>query len=243
MLNIAIDAKEIFLRIEATEFQYRGYAQQEFYQVVFDLLGKHLATGKFINEVNKLLEGVQQRLKTDEGQNALKSYFQDLEHLSSKHELGLKLLYLFKKYDFSDFSVIRTIDALVKYVQTINLEDKNTVKRVVKNNTELFEKVSHIIGLSEDNNHLETYTKLMQYVSLMDKHKETYQKFENLLSQLVVWEKAYYPLINIRNEYPAKNYQLPKTFRQPLPGLKIYQKYQQWLGIQENSLVGNKTSS
>ena len=241
MLNVAIEAKDSFLRIEATEFQYRGYAQQEFYQGVFNILTQQLSTDNFINEVKKLLATSQQRLKTEQGQKALNSYFQDLEHLAATHELGLELLYLFKKYDFSDFSTIRTIDALVQYMQSLNLQEQDRLVRVIKNNTPVFEKLSHIIGLNEEHQNIETYTKLMQYVALMDKHKETYKRFEKILSQLIVWEKVYYTLTNIRKEYPSKNYQLPKTFREPLPALNVYQKYQPWLVIQKTSFIRGKT--
>ncbi|BAQ62781.1 hypothetical protein GM3708_3187 [Geminocystis sp. NIES-3708] len=44
LLRVALETKESFLKIEATETRYRSYAQQEFYEFVFDLLQKKLHT-------------------------------------------------------------------------------------------------------------------------------------------------------------------------------------------------------
>jgi len=42
LLKIALETKESFLKIEATETRYRSYAQQEFYEYVLDLLQKKI---------------------------------------------------------------------------------------------------------------------------------------------------------------------------------------------------------
>ncbi len=231
ILKAAIDTKDSFLKIEEIEFQYRSFAQQQFYEEVFNLLGQKQSKEKFQQQVKTLTDEIVSQLKTEEGKNAIQAYGKELIYLSSEHELALKLLYLFKQSELSDFSILRKTAELINQFKTKEIHNYKTLFVQVKVNYSLFEKLGKIIQLPDKKNNPDSYAKLIQYLALIEKHKKSYIQFKELLCQLEKWETSYEKLKTIRESYPVANYKRPKTFREKVPGLPLYQQYQPWLVI------------
>ncbi|MDR9403435.1 MAG: hypothetical protein RI580_08345, partial [Halothece sp. Uz-M2-17] len=234
MVRAALEAQESFLKVEETEFQYRSYSQQQFYDKIFELLEdleNDRMTEDFHETVQNLTESTAQKLKTEEGVQAIRSYAMTLQNLSAEHRLALRLLYLFKRYELADFSILKKISEIVSFFTKEELHSSKQILIQIKLNYAIFEKLGEIIGITGKKNNPDTYTKIIQHIALMEKHQDSYFQFKRLLSYLKEWKEPYENLATLREEYPAKVYNLPKTFRQPIPGLAMYEKYQSSLSL------------
>lgn len=190
MVHAALEAKDSFLKIEETEFQFRSYNQQDYYAEVFKLLEQNMTKVSFEQKVQVLAEETMQKLKTTEGIEAIRSYSQELKRLSYEHQLGLRLLYLFKRSRLADFSILQKISNLVTQFAKEDLHDSKQILVQVKLNYNMFEKLGEIVGLTGKQNHPEAYTKIVQHIALMEKYKESYIQFQRLLSYIKQWQKS-----------------------------------------------------
>jgi hypothetical protein len=228
LLRVALETKDSFLKIEATETRYRGYAQQEFYEYIYQLLAKNLNGDKFRESAQTELVEVIPKIKTEEGKAAIQSYVNQLEILS-ENELGLKLLFLFKQYDLSNFALLRTVAEIADSFYDKNLENIKEFMVVVQINVDLFLKLGQIIQVPQAKNVPETYALILQYIALRHRHQNSFGQFQQLLTLLKNWVNLYNPLATIRTEYPPEQYQQPKLFEEEIPGLFLYNKYQRYL--------------
>lgn len=238
MLQAALEAKDSFLNIEETEFQYRSYTQQIFYEEIFKLLEsleQQTISDDFDQAVQELTESTVQKLKTEEGAQAIRAYSKELQNLSSGHKLALRLLYLFKRYQLADFSILRKISDLVLTFTKKELHNSKQIFIEIKLNYSIFEKMGKIIGITGKKNNPDTYTKIIRYIALMEKHKDSYSQFKRLLSHLKEWKEPYDHLATLREEYPSKVYKIPKTFREKVPGIEMYERYQSSLSLLDES--------
>lgn len=229
LLRIAIELKDSFFKIEDTEMCYRSKAQQDFYQEIFDLLDKKVSQLEFKERVRHKLNKVLSEIKTEEGKEALKGYVQSLDFLARQNELALKLFYLFKKYNFYSFSILRTISEMVVELHNKNIQDLNSLAMLVKNNYEMFEKLGKIIELPAQKRQIQSYAIMLQYLVLRQKYQETYVQFQRLIELLIDWHTAYKTLLHIRQQYPNTEYQVSEELTREIPGLTLYNKYQQYL--------------
>lgn len=228
LLRAALETKDSFLKIEATETRYRAYAQQEFYEYIYELLTRDLEGEKFRESAQKQLLEVVPKIKTDEGKAAIQSYVNQLEILS-QNKLALKLLYLFKQYDLSNFALLRTVAEIADSFYDKNLDNLKEFMILVQVNSELFLKLGQIIQIPQAKNVPETYALILQYIALRNRHKNSFGQFQQLLSLLKDWEKLYNPLMTIRKEYPPEDYKQPKLFEEDIPALAVYNKYEQYV--------------
>jgi len=238
MLQAALEAKDSFLKVESTEFQYRSYSQQNFYQEIFKLLEsleQQTISEEFGQAVETLAERTVQNLKTKEGAQAIRAYSKELQNLSSRHRLALRLLYLFKRYQLADFSILQKISDLVLTFSKKELHHSKQIFIEIKLNYSIFEKLGTIIGITSQKNNPDTYTKIIRYIALMEKHKDSYSQFKRLLYHLKEWKKPYEHLATLRDEYPSKVYKIPKTFREKVPGIEMYERYQSSLSLLDES--------
>lgn len=227
LLRVALETKESFLKIEATETRYRSFAQQEFYEYVFDLLmRKEIEVKEFQELVQRELSNVIPKVKSDEGRVAIQSYVNQLD-IVCKNQLGLKLLYLFKQYDLSNFSLLRTVADIADGFYDKNLDSLKEFMVVVQVNSEIFLKLGQIIQIPLQKNTPETYALILQYIALRNRHQNSYSQFQQLTNLLKEWEAIYIPLTTIIKEYPPKEYKQPDIFKQDIPGLELYTKYEQ----------------
>ncbi|WP_373480757.1 hypothetical protein [Geminocystis sp.] len=225
LLKIALETKESFLKIEATETRYRSYAQQEFYEYVLDLLQKKYDAIQFKELIERKLTDIIPQIKSDEGKTAIQAYVNSLE-IVAKNNLGLKLLYLFKQYDLSNFALLRTVGDIADTFYDKNLDSIKEFMVMVQVNADVFLKLGQIIEVPTPKNNPETYALMLQYIALKNRHGKSYDQFQSLLGLLREWEKFYNPLIAIRQEYPPEEFKQPILFGDDIPGLAIYGKYE-----------------
>lgn len=225
LLRVALETKESFLKIEATETRYRSYSQQEFYEYVYEYLQQDLSVDEFQTLVQRQLNDIIPKIKTDDGKAAIQSYVNQLD-IVCKDKLGLKLLFLFKQYDLSNFALLRTVSEIADTFYNKNLDSLKEFMVVVQLNAELFLKLGQIIQVPAGKNKPETYALMLQYIALRNRHQKSYGQFQQLLGLLKEWQRFYHPLITIRQEYPFSEYKQPSIFAEEIPGLNIYEKYQ-----------------
>lgn len=233
LLQVAIRAKDYYLKIEQTELRYRGSKQQELYNCVMELLSQDLTKDEFQKRVKQKLAEVLPLVKTEEGRQALQTYTEALENLS-EDELGLKLLSLFKQYQLADYSILRTISDITVKLQKEDLYDIKGLIVTVRLKYEVFEKMGKIIGIKGRKSNPEVYAKMLQYIAMNYKYGITYVQFDQLLKLLKQWEEPFKQVVAIREEYTSKEYKQPKTFAEEIPGLELYKKYQEFLKEDED---------
>ena len=224
LLQVAITAKESFIKIDQTEQRYRGLKQQEVYQCVEQQLQKHHNdTIYFRQEVEGKLTQMMPQVKTKEGKLALQAYGQSLRNIS-KHKLGIKLLARFKSHQLQDYSILQHLSDILDSLGKNDLADPKTVMRVITVNARLFETLADSIDLPESSRNPEAYSKIIQYIALERKYREEVLGFEELLKVMRRWYPIYKVIIGIRAQHPPSEYRQPKVFQQPIPGENIYLK-------------------
>ena len=236
LLKVAIDAKDCFIAIDQTELRYRGSKQQDFYKFIEVLLKDHENKTAFREQVHMRLADLLPQVKTEEGKTALQSYAKYLDQLSD-NELGLKLLSLFKTYDLADYSILRIISDLIQSLGKRDLLDFKGLVSLVMVNYELFEKLRDIIGLSPGQSTPETYTLMIQFIALSNRHAISYLKFDDLIKVMRKWFKPYQSVMGIRQEHSPNKYKQPQEFKESIPGLEIYNKYKKWLTDKKTGMV------
>ncbi|HAC63748.1 MAG TPA: hypothetical protein DCF68_09460 [Cyanothece sp. UBA12306] len=228
LLKVAIEAKDSFIAIDQTELRYRGSKQQQFYQYVEQLLNDHENNESFQNNVQAQLADIVDQIKSEQGKKAIESYAKHLIKLS-EHELGLKLLSLFKAHELADYSILRIISEMIQGLNKQDLRDFKGLMSLVMVNYQIFEQLRKIIELSDRQNTPEVYARMIQYIALSQRHTLSYLKFEDLVKVMRKWIHPYQAIVDIRQTYSAKEYKLPKEFTEPLPGVEIYEKYKKSL--------------
>ena len=223
-LEVAIAAQSSFLKLESTELRFRSRKQQEFYNFVMDAVSEDTEKEIFRDKVKKKLAQIIPLLNSEEGRTALQSYLKEVNEIS-KHDLGLKLFSLFKKYQLDDFTILRTISDITQRLEAQDLFKLQGLTVLVLENYHVFEKLGPIIGISEEESSPETYTKMMQYMGLVNRYSKAYQEFQLLLTTLKKWEKPYKSVKLIREQYSANEYRIPPQFSTELPGVVLYEKY------------------
>jgi|GEM_PF-1237309 len=231
-LEVAIAAQGSFLKLESTELRFRSRKQQAFYNFVSDTISEDLDKDVFRDKVKKKLGQILPLLNSEEGRNALQSYLKEINEIS-KHDLGLKLLALFKKYQLADFTILRTISDITQQLEAQDLFKLDGLTILILENYDVFEKLAPIIGISEEEHSPETYAKMMQYMGLVNRHSKAYQEFVLLITTLKKWEKPYKSLKLIRRQYSSSEYRIPEQFSTELPGVMLYEKYRKHFNIDE----------
>lgn len=229
LFRVAIEAKNSFMRIEQIELLYRSSKQQEFYNLVFELLAKNVDKVTFYKQVHKKLNEVIEQVKTDNGRQALHSYIVALDTVSKQDELGLRLLYLFKKYQLTNYSILKNVSDLVTYLEDKDLQNIESIISLVKSNQDIFNKVGRIIEVPLTKSAPLTYARMLQYVALRHKYKTLYYQFKKLKKVLYTWCSFYQVVNDVRRQHPQDEYEQPKEFRENIPGLNTYNKYKKYL--------------
>ena len=224
LLKIAIEAQNSFSQIDSTESRYCSSSQQNLYKFVNTLLPQDLPPAEFKDLVEQKLSELLPSLKTEEGKLALQAYIIEVCKIS-EHVLGRKLILSFKKYQLTDYSTLRSVSNTIALLESEDLLNLDALMLLVMVKYDVFEKLGPIVGIDEQYNRPETYSKMLQYIGLKSRHESSYQKFQEFLLLLKQWEIHYQSVVNVRAKYSEKEYRLPKEFHDEVPGLKIYQKY------------------
>lgn len=251
LMSLAVSAQASFQKMAQIELRYLSSKQQEYYNFVFLLLEEmfgELPQGgenqnsqqrrrydrqKFLQKIQEKLEEITHELKTEEGRQALAEYKDCLESLAGEKEFGLKLLYLFKRYNFTEFAPLRTISDMMVYLQDKNVKNMKAMEDLVEKNQHIFVSLGRIIGLPRNRENTETYGKMLQYLVLESKHENTIQQFMKMMEVMKSWKEFYGKLLEIRSQYPESEYQLPPEFKKEIPGLSIYEDYEKYIRLFE----------
>ncbi|MGL5075612.1 MAG: hypothetical protein ACRDBG_07180, partial [Waterburya sp.] len=228
LLKAAIIAQKSFLKLEATELRYRSRKQQEFYQYIAEHLEAEIAKEEFAKKIKKKQTEILPLINTEEGREAINSYAQEI-NVISKHELGLKLLALFKKYDLQDFSIIKQIADAIEGLQGHDLMSPKRLVAYVREYYDLFDKIAPILGISKNDHSHATYARILQVIGLNNRHGGAFIEFKELVRLLQKWERPYGTITMMREQFSSQEYQIPSEFQQDIPGTSIYQKYAQYL--------------
>lgn len=223
-LEVAIAASGSYLKTEQTELRYRSRKQQEFYQFVIDNITDDVNKNAFRDRLKNKLDEILPSINSEEGKAALKTYLVEINKIS-QYDLGLKLLSLFKKYELSDFTILRKVSDLVEKTASQDLLTANELKLTVIENYEDFEKLAPIVGISDDNLKPELFVQMLQYLGLGRKHEKSYSQFQSLIEAIKKWRKSYKSINIIRQQYHSEEYNIPKEFYTTIPGENIYHKY------------------
>lgn len=238
LLKVALEAKDSFMKIEQIEMRYLGFKQKEFYDFVFELLKQETPKENFRPLVQKKLVQSVLSIKSEDGKTALQAYMKALEVIS-KHDLGLRLLYLFKQYDLGDFATIRTISDLASDLyynkDEKDLQDLKEFQYIARVNSDVFDRLAEIISIPKTKDPIYTYAIMLQYIGLSLKYQDSFVQFQQLISIMKNWKEYYKPVEATRIEYNPRDYAIPEEFTQEIPGLDIYQKYQQYTEEEANS--------
>ncbi len=228
LLKAAIITQKSFLMLEATELSYRSRKQQEFYHYVADNLEENIDKEAFAKKVKNKQAKILPLITTEEGRSAIESYVKEI-NIISQYDLGLKLLALFKKYELKDFSILKKVSNVVESLKGKDLlSAKNLISLVIENYNTL-EKLNPILSISEAESSPVTYARILQVIGLENRHGKAYYQFEQLVKELKKWEKPYKSISMVRKEYTSNKYQIPREFKENIPGISIYNKYSEYL--------------
>ena len=227
-LEVGILAQSSFLRLEQTELRYRSRKQQDFYNFIAENITDDVDKKVFRDRIQDKLVEVTPKINTEEGKNALQSYYSEVSKIS-QYDLGLKLLSLFKKYQLTDFTILRRVSDIVEQASAESLMTDDNLKLVVLENYETLKKLAPIMEMDETEIKPQFFAKVLQYLALGRRHEKSFQEFQSLIKVLKQWETPYDSLKVIRQQYSNKEYSLPKEFYKEIPGLDIYRKYQEYL--------------
>ncbi len=225
LLNVAMDAQKSFATIYQIESQYYSKNQQEFYNLVTELLNREdIDRAKLKKLVTQQAELVCELLKTDEGKEAILAYAQEVAKIA-EHDFGISLLRLFKKNQMSDYGIIGGIRESVDRMDNVNLLDMDGLMLMVLEKSHVFEKIGKVLDLKEEANSAETHRQVLQFIGLKKRYQDSYVRFQQLLSEVKGFHNYYQSITAIREKYPAHAYRIPAEFGVELPGLKLYKKY------------------
>ncbi|MBE9222897.1 hypothetical protein IQ215_09345 [Cyanobacterium stanieri LEGE 03274] len=225
LFRVAVEAQHTFLKIEQIELSHRSTKQQALYEFVLKKLEEKLKPEEFIEALNAERKAILPDIKTEEGKFAVNSYVETLETVARQDELALKLLYLFKKYNLEDFSLLKTVSDMVNYLLNKNLQNFNEIVLFVKINREKFIKLSNIIEIPPEKTKDEDFARMFQYIALKRKYQDIYVQFQRLLELLTLWNSFYQTTKDIRSHYPSTEFAHPEEFEKPIPGEDLYFRY------------------
>lgn len=230
ILRFAIHRNKHFQNLRRIELDYQGKTQRELYDFVYEQLNNNLDASVFRKTIHQKIDYLLAILKNELIKEALISYRDSLEVISEE-SIGLNLLFLFKKYKITDYTVFKIISDIIKQIKKQDLTNLKALVLVAKINYEELEKLGHLIGISQKNNEPIVYAQILQYIALSQKYERLNYRFEQLQANLIQWQKNYKTLHTVREEYPSHKYKLPKEFLQIIPGENIYIKYKDFLSI------------
>ena len=233
LLQAALQAQSSYITIHQIELSSQGSKQQEFYHYTYIQLQEDPdAQYLRVNIQNKLAEVLPQ-VKTEEGRTTLEVYTKAISELAAS-PFALKLLVKFKALHLDDFSNLRRISELINSLNGKEVEDLKTVTYLVMANYDDFEAIAEIIGLTEKQRSPDTFARMIQYIALIYRYQDSFNKFQQLIQVMRQWYKPYRIIQQIRKEHPPETHWQPKDFERQIPGLSLYSKY-------KDSLTDQKT--
>lgn len=227
LLQVGMKTKKSFIALEQIEINHQGKKFNEFYEYVNSLLSKLSTPASFKVYLQPKFAEVLPTMTSEEGKTALCNYVQQLESLS-EHELGLRLLAAFKAYKLSDYSILRKVSDIINSLERHDLLDMKGLKVRIFSEYAVFEDLGKIINIPQEERNTDTYSRILQYIALGEKHEASYPKFQELANLLERWNENYGAVQSIRDQYPSKRCKKVRTFLDTFPGTDLYEKYKNY---------------
>lgn len=233
MLQSALKAQASYLVLGQVESSCRGTKQQEFYSYCHQLLHNNISGKELRKQVQKKLQEVLSTAKTDIGKANLESYAAEVELLADNPQ-AIAIMNRFKGEQEGDYATMKTVVDIIGGFKEEEVSDRRTVMHTTMTYYDDFEHLADIIGLPEEKRSPDTYSRLLQYLALEQRHQWSFLQFQNLVEVLRQWHKPFRAILLLRKKYPAEEFCRPAIFKEPIAGLTLYDKHR-------NSLMDAKT--
>jgi hypothetical protein len=241
-IKVSMVTQNSFLKIEQTESRYCSGTQQQLYKYTAELLKQNIEPKDFQNKLSAKLDELLPQLKTEEGQLALKSYLAELTKIS-EYNLGLVFLAKLKTYQVGEYSILRGIANTIEQVNGETVLDFDSLMMIILQKEDLFAKFGKIVGVEEEHNKPETYTKMIQYMCLQTRHEAAYTQFSSALNIMKNWKESAKNVQDVRDKYDPKEYAMPKEFTAEIPGMSFYNKYKKILKSEDHDSSSSSEKS
>ena len=143
--------------------------------------------------------------------------------LLQKHGLdNWQILAKLKKFMSQNKYEEHTIEQLQPFILLTKIEQEYLLQ--------LAEKVIQIKKSPDEQ--VMTIARILQYTALDYKYSSIYPQFTLFLEYLRKWEKRYYRLMKLRNQYSSEEYILPTSFKVKTHGFEFYKSYHDYLDAQ-----------
>ncbi|EAZ90899.1 hypothetical protein [Crocosphaera chwakensis] len=232
LFKSAVKAQKSYVIISQIESMCQGIKQKEFYDYVNQQL-ENFDNSKIFNEkINQKLIEILPQIKTEQGKDKLETYLQEIVRLS-EDVFSLQLFSCFNKEQFKEFSVIKSIVEIINSLNETDVISLKTLTCLVMAHYDDFEVLGNLIGVTGKKSSPDTYARIIQYIALEERHKKSYEQFEQLINVMRQWYLLYQAIQDIRDEYPEKDYRKPKDFTKEITGMDLYHKYRNYLTDQK----------
>ena len=232
LFKSAVKAQKSYVIISQIESMCQGKKQKEFYNYVAQKLENFDDSEKLKEQINQKLIEILPQIKTEEVKNKLKNYATELVVLS-KNTFSLQLFSGFNKQELKEFSILKNITEIIDTLEVKSVINLKELTCLVMVNYDDFEALGHIIGVTGQKSSPDTYARIIQFITLEERHKKSYTQFEQLINVMRQWYPLYQAIQGIREEYPEKDYRQPKDFIKAIPGVDLYHKYYNYLRDQK----------
>lgn len=232
-LQSAIKAKASYSILGQVESSCRGTTQQQFYDYCHQLLRENISGKELRNQVQQRLEQVLRAAKTDTGKTNLENYAAEIEHLADDPQ-AIAIMNRFKGEQVGDYATMKKVVDIIGSFREEEVSDRRTVMYITMDHYDDFEHLADIIELPEEKRSPDTYSRLLQYLALEQRHQWSFLQFQNLVEVLRQWHKPFRVIVALRKKYPAGEFHRPAIFKEPIAGLLLYEKHR-------NSLMDAKT--
>ncbi|NQZ61095.1 hypothetical protein [Crocosphaera sp.] len=228
LFKSAMKAQKSYVIISELESAGQGIKQKEFYDYAERTLENFDDSETFKEQINKKIIEILPQVKTEEGKEKLRTYATEILNLS-EDIFSVQLFCVFKKQELKDFLVLKSINENITNLQETDVVSLKALTCLVMANYDDFEALGDIIDVKGKKSNPDTYAKIIQYIALGERHKNSYGQFEQLINVMRQWYPIYQKIKDIREEYPRENYRQPKDFIKPIPGIDLYNKYRNYL--------------
>ncbi|ACA98794.1 MULTISPECIES: hypothetical protein [Cyanophyceae] len=225
-LELALTAAESYLLISETELQFRSPLQKSIYKFISQVLATQ-DHQTVIAILHKKVWPLLDRIKTDKGRIVLQEYLKAIDNVAQYPD-GLELLRLFKQATYS-YTVLRAISSISKTLTKSDTYDVTQLSLHIRDNQDVFNHLTEILQIPAEHDNPRSYARMLQFIAFKYRYQKNDIEFQELLQRLRDWQLPYLNIVDLRREYSAQDYSLPQAFKEPIPAVDIYEKYQQYL--------------
>ncbi|MEY2984982.1 MAG: hypothetical protein RLZZ568_1599 [Cyanobacteriota bacterium] len=232
-LKSAFKAKRIYTTLNQFEMGCVGIKQQIFYDYCHQLLQQNLRGDALTTQVTAKLTELIPLVKTDTGKANLTTYAEVINRLALD-PMAIAMINDFKAEKAGYYTAVKAIVDVMERLQEADVSDLHAIMQATMANYDDFDVLADSIDLPAAKRSPDTYARLLQYLALEKRHQLSFIQFQGLVDVLRQWHKPFRVLMDIRQQYPAKQFRQPAVFTLPIPGLSLYQKHR-------NSLTDQRT--